>query len=80
MRVAGSMLIGLGLLVWLPMTVGCFVIAVMQPEQELWIKLAAGVFNGSIAGLLVWGGRKLFVGGQLKAATPSHEVNAHRRS
>jgi hypothetical protein len=72
------MLIGFGLLVWLPMTIGCFVTAVAQPEKDPWIKLAAGVFNGLIAALLISSGRKLFVGGQLKTGTAANEANGHR--
>jgi hypothetical protein len=62
MRVAGTLMVGLGLFIWLPMTIGCFISAASFPEKDLWIKLGAGLFNGAVAFMLQWGGRKLFRG------------------
>ncbi len=59
MRVAGTLLVVLAAFVWLPMTLGCIISAIKFPEKDLWIKLGAGLFNGCVAFVLQWGGRRL---------------------
>ena len=74
MRVAGTLMVGLAVLVWLQMTLGCFISAASFPEKDLEIKLGAGLFNGAVAFLLQWGGRKLFRGTEPKQSRlPSEE-------
>ncbi|HEV3415591.1 MAG TPA: hypothetical protein VG056_02205 [Pirellulales bacterium] len=62
MRIAGGVLIALGLLMWLPMMIGAFGAAITHPEKDLWVKLGAGSFNGLVMWLLLRFGRRLWRG------------------
>jgi hypothetical protein len=62
MPVAGALLFGLALFVWLPMTIGTLASAVLHPEKDLRIKSLAAPFNGLMAALLFWAGRRMWRG------------------
>jgi hypothetical protein len=59
-RFAGAFLVGLAFLVWLPMTIAPLAAAITHPEKDLWIKLAAGSFNGLVMIVLFWLGRRIW--------------------
>jgi hypothetical protein len=67
MPVAGALLIGLAVFVWLPMAVTALVLAVAHPEKDLLAKLLSAPFNGAVALALLWFGQRLRRGRQPKA-------------